>query len=91
MGENKNKAVVFATKETIPLEEPTYRELTVLCKANIRQLLTIGIADSDEHIDRHFGGEMGLIEVVQGYIDLTENLYKLFKAEMDMFIKEKEA
>ncbi len=88
MRETDNKSAIdFTTKETIPLYEPTYRELVTLSKANIRQLLTIGIADSDEHIEKHFGGEMGLIEVIQGYIKLTDSLYKLFETEMSMFSK----
>jgi|GEM_PF-4051254 hypothetical protein len=83
MRETDNKSAIdFATKETIPLYEPTYRELVTLSKANIRQLLTIGIADSDEHIEKHFGGEIGLIETIQGYIDLTEGLIDLFKKEV---------
>jgi hypothetical protein len=81
MRETDNKSAIdFATKETI--YEPTYRELVTLSKANIRQLLTIGITDSDEHIEKHFGGEIGLIETIQGYIDLTEGLIDLFKKEV---------
>lgn len=68
----------------VEVKEPTYRELTTLCKLNIKQLLTMAITESDEHIEKHFGGEKELIEIIQGYIDLTENLYKLFRNEMDI-------
>lgn len=80
-------SIEFATKEVVPLYEPTYRELITLCKANIRQLLTIGIADSDEHIEKHFGGEIELIEVIKGYVELTASIYNLFNTEMNMFTK----
>lgn len=62
--------------------EPTYDELICWCKLNIKQLLTIGYADTDEHIEKHFGGEIGLLNVIDGYVQTLENLYKLSEKEV---------
>lgn len=44
-----------------------------LCFANIECLLTIALADSDEHI-RRLGGEQGLLDLMNGYINLAYRL-----------------
>lgn len=57
--------------------EPTYEELIALCKLNIRQLLEIGFADTDERIEKHFNGETGLANVIGCYVHMLDKFYKL--------------
>lgn len=64
------------------VNEPTYDELICWCKLNIKQLLTIGYGDTDEHIEKHFGGEIGLLNAIDGYVQTLENLYKLAEKEV---------
>ena len=45
-----------------------------LVKQNITQLLVIGVYNTDEHIEKHFGGEKQLLEVINGYLDLLDRL-----------------
>lgn len=59
------------------VNEPTYKELICWCKLNIKELLQIGFADSDKHIGEHYGGEIGLLNVIDGYVQTLENLIEL--------------
>lgn len=43
-----------------------------LIKQNITQLLEIALSTTDEHIDRHYGGEKELVELIDKYMDLCE-------------------
>lgn len=45
-----------------------------LVKQNITQLLVIGVYNTDEQIEKHFGGEKQLLEVINGYLDLLDRL-----------------
>lgn len=64
------------------VNEATYEELICWCKLNIKQLLAIGYRDTDKHIEKHFGGEIGLLNVIDGYVQTLENLYKLAEKEV---------
>lgn len=44
-----------------------------LCFANIECLLEIALLDSDEHI-RQLGGEQGLLDLMNGYVNLAYRL-----------------
>lgn len=59
------------------LTEPTYNDLICLCKLNIEQLLRIGYKSTDAHIENHFGGEIGLLNVIDGYVQILKKLYAL--------------
>lgn len=50
--------------------EASIKAVKNLALANAEQLLYIGLSASDEHIDKRFGGEDGLLELIIGYIDL---------------------
>ena len=63
-------------------EEQTQRMIE-LTKENICQLLYIGIHNSDEHIDRHFGGEKELMDLIQRYAILLGDLIRLKKKESE--------
>lgn len=65
------------------VSEPTYDELICWCKLNIKQLLAIGYGDVDEHIEKHFGSEIGLLNVIDGYVQTLENLYKFAEKEVE--------
>lgn len=52
--------------------ETESRYVLELIKMNITQLLEIALATTDEHIDRHYGGEMDLLMLIDGYMDLCE-------------------
>lgn len=54
-----------------------------LTKENICQLLYIGIHNTDEHIDRHFGSEKELMDLIQRYAILLGDLIRLKKLESD--------
>lgn len=56
---------------------PGYEELLGWCRINIQQLLQIGYVNSDEHIERHFGGESGLLDIINGYVELAGDLMEL--------------
>lgn len=45
-----------------------------LVKQNITQLLVIALYNTDEHIEKHFGGETELLQVINGYMDLLDRL-----------------
>lgn len=45
-----------------------------LVNQNITQLLIIALHNTDEHIEKHFGGETELLQVINGYIDLLDRL-----------------
>ena len=45
-----------------------------LVNKNISQLLYIALYNTDEHIENHFGGEIELLQVINGYIDLLDRL-----------------
>ena len=68
-------------KPRVTIEEPTYKELICWCKLNIKELLQIAYADTDRHIEEHYGGEQGLLAVIEGYIHLIEELGELQKEE----------
>lgn len=53
--------------------ECTVKENLELCFANLESLLHIALADSDEHI-RQMGGEVHLLGLMNGYLDLAERL-----------------
>lgn len=57
--------------------ETSYEELIALCKLNIGRLLRIGFAGTDEHIDKHFNGEAGLLNVIEGYVAILDRFYEL--------------
>lgn len=45
-----------------------------LVNQNITQLLAIALYNTDEHIEKHFGGETELLQVINGYMDLLDRL-----------------
>lgn len=45
-----------------------------LVNKNISQLLYIALYNTDEHIENHFGGEIELLRVINGYLDLLDRL-----------------
>lgn len=53
--------------------ECTFEASMELCMANIECLLKIALADSDEHIER-MGGEAHLLDLMNGYLELYDNL-----------------
>ena len=59
------------------------QQMIELTKENICQLLFIGIHNTDEHIDRHFGGEKELIDLIQRYAILLGDLIRLKKIEIE--------
>lgn len=71
------------TKECSELEEQTQRMIE-LAKENICQLLYIGIHNTDEHIDKHFGGEKELMDLIQRYSILLGDLIRLNKIESEV-------
>lgn len=70
-------------KEYSELEEQTQR-MVELTKENICQLLYIGIHNTDEHIDKHFGGEKELMDLIQRYSILLGDLIRLNKMESEV-------
>ena len=69
-------------KEYMGLEEQTQRMIE-LTKDNICQLLYIGIHNTDEHIEKHFGGEKELMDLIQRYAILLGDLIRLKKKESE--------
>ena len=69
-------------KEYMRLEEQTQRMIE-LTKDNICQLLYIGIHNTDEHIEKHFGGEKELMDLIQRYAILLGDLIRLKKKESE--------
>ena len=63
-------------------KEQTQRMIE-LTKENICQLLYIGLYNTDEHIDRHFGGEKELMDLIQRYSILLGDLIRLKKMESE--------
>ena len=61
-------------------KEQTQRMIE-LAKENICQLLYIGLHNTDERIDRHFGGEKELMDLIQRYSILLGDLIRLKKME----------
>ena len=45
-----------------------------LVNQNITQLLVIALYNTVEHIEKHFGGETELLQVINGYMDLLDRL-----------------
>lgn len=45
-----------------------------LVNQNITQLLYIALYNTDEHIENHFGGEIELLRVINGYLNLLDRL-----------------
>ena len=43
-------------------------------KENIVQLLGIGMVNSDANIKEVYGGEMGLLAIIKGYMTLLEDM-----------------
>ena len=70
-------------KEYSELEEQTQR-MVELTKENICQLLYIGIHNTDEHIDKHFGGEKELMDLIQRCSILLGDLIRLNKMESEV-------
>ena len=66
------------------VNEPTYRDLICWCKLNIKELLQIGYADTDKHIEEHYGGELGLLTVIDGYLRVLEKLHEAYGRERDL-------
>ena len=54
-------------------------------KENIVQLLGIGMANSDANIKEVYGGEMGLLSIIKGYMTVLEDLqgFKLREQEIN--------
>ena len=63
-------------------KEQTQRMIE-LTKENICQLLYIGLHNTDEYIDRHFGGEKELMDLIQRYSILLGDLIGLKKMESE--------
>lgn len=59
------------------------QQMIELTKENICQLLFIGIHNTDEYIDRHFGGEKELMDLIQRYAILLGDLIRLKKLESE--------
>lgn len=64
------------------VKEQTQRMIE-LTKENICQLLYIGIHYTDEHINRRFGGEKELMDLIQRYSILLGDLIRLKKMESE--------
>ena len=71
-------------KPKVKVDEPTYRELICWCKLNIKELLQIAYADSDKHINEQYGGEIGLLNAVDGYIQTIKEICKLEETEKEI-------
>ena len=56
-------------------------ELIGLAKGNICQLMELALYDSDEHIEKHFGGEFALLGVIKSYVELLEKLQVIKESE----------
>lgn len=54
-------------------------------KENIVQLLEIGMVNSDANIKEVYGGEMGLLAIIKGYMTVLEDLqgFKLKEQEIE--------
>ena len=54
-------------------------------KENIVQLLEIGMVNSDANIKEVYGGEMGLLAIIKGYMTVLEDLqgFKLKEQEIN--------
>ena len=48
---------------------------------NIDQLLVIGVNNSDDNIKEVYGGEHGLLRLIQGYFELYKELQKCKESE----------
>ena len=69
--------------ETSENEKEQTQRMIGLTKENVCQLLYIGLHNSDEQIDRHFGGEKELMDLIQRYAILLGDLIRLNKAESE--------
>ena len=72
--EKKKKSGVIQMKPTID----TMIYHTML---NIDQLLIIGVNNSDDNIKEVYGGEQGLLRLIQGYFELYKELKKCKESE----------
>ena len=52
----------------------TTDDLILETKRNIFQLLQIGLYNSDEQIEKHFGSEYHLLNLIKGYNELLKDL-----------------
>ena len=64
-------------------EKEQTQRMIKLTKDNICQLLYIGIHNTDEHIEKHFGGEKELMDLIQRYAILLGDLIRLKKMESE--------
>lgn len=64
-----------------------YDSIKSLILTNISQLLEIAVGASDEHIRKTFGGEHGLLELIEGYFDLAEQADLLFQEDSETLMK----
>lgn len=48
--------------------ECTKEAVATYALANVEMLLQIALGNSDEHIEKHFGGEQGLLDCIERYI-----------------------
>ena len=52
--------------------ECTKEAIATYALANIEMLLQIGLGNSDESIEKHYGGEQGLLDCIERYIMIHE-------------------
>lgn len=56
--------------------KPTIDSMIYHTMLNIDQLLLIGVHNSDDNIKKVYGGEHGLLILIQGYFELYKELQK---------------
>ena len=61
--------------------KPTIDTMIYHTMLNIDQLLIIGVNNSDDNIKEVYGGEHGLLRLIQGYFELYKELNKCKERE----------
>lgn len=61
--------------------KPTIDTMIYHTILNIDQLLVIGVNNSDDNIKEVYGGEWGLLRLIQGYFELYKELKKYKESE----------
>ena len=61
--------------------KPTIDTMIYYTMLNIDQLLIIGVNNSDDNIKEVYGGEQGLLRLIQGYFELYKELKKYKERE----------
>ena len=68
-------------KDGVIQMKPTIDTMIYHTMLNIDQLLIIGVNNSDDNIKEVYGGEQGLLRLIQGYFELYKELKKCKESE----------